>query len=197
MKQSYPLNWPVGYKRVRQRIDSRFKQSFSAAQYALKDEVRKLGGTDVVVSTNLRTRGDGNIYYNDLDKLIDDPAVAVYFKYKGKEVSMCCDQYRRVWENMYALSKGIQALRGMERWGVSEFLDRAFTGFTALPAAEQHRYNWWDILGVPENCTEQQVKDAYRNKAKIAHPDVPGGSDDAFKKVYAAYHEGIFKRAGK
>lgn len=193
-KEAYPLCWPVGYKRTPgyRRINSIFKQSMDRAQNFLRDEVKRLGATSLIVSTNLRLRQDGGIYSADLSKLIEDPGVAVYFKYKGKDVSMCCDQYNRVWENIYALGKGIEALRGMERWGVSEFLDRAFTGFAALPSSVIVPYiDTWKVLGLPGRpATIDEVEKAYKKQCFTSHPD-HGGTAEQFNQLQQAYRQGL------
>lgn len=196
-RQAFPLAWPLGYKRTTYRQNSPFRQSLDRSQRALHDEVRRMGGTNLVISTDLPVRNDGGIYAAYLDKLIPDPGVAVYFKYKGKEVVMCCDRYRRVWENIYALAKGIEALRGMERWGVSEFLDRAFTGFTALPPAYGEvvrQKNWWEILLCSQHDTDAVVKDSYRMLAKKYHPDSPSGDTVRFQELNAAFEEAKLSR---
>lgn len=164
------------------------------AQRFLRDEINRLGGNNLVVSTNLRLRTDGGIYAADLAKRIDDPGVAIYFKYKKKDISMCCDQYLRVWENIYALGKGIEALRGMERWGVSDFLERAFTGFTALPESTSAIavIDIWLVLGLQNKpAYKDQVIDAYKTKAKELHPDVPGGSTEKFQQLQYAYEKAL------
>ncbi|WP_157474032.1 J domain-containing protein [Flavihumibacter petaseus] len=156
----------------------------------MRMEVERLGGKDLIVSTNLRVRKDGLLYADELNRRIDDPGVAIYFKYKGKVVAMCADQYLRIWENMYALGKGIEALRGMERWGVSEFLDRAFTGFTALPEATPGK-DIWGILGLSSRPEYSEiVRVQYRKLAKERHPD-QGGSDAAFQELVDAFNRAI------
>lgn len=186
---SFPLSWPLGYKRTVSRKSSSFKQSMDRSQQFLREEVRRLGGTGLVVSTNLPVRNDGGIYSAYMDKLIDDPGVAVFFKFKGKAITMCCDQYRRVWENIYALAKGIEALRGMDRWGVSEFLERAFTGFAALPPA-QSSVTWYQVLEVPEKAAAGVIKESYRQLVKTYHPDnLSTGSAEKFVRIQAAYEE--------
>jgi hypothetical protein len=45
---------------------------------------------------------------------------------------------------------------------------------------------WADVLGVTLPCTLAQAKRAFRVAAKVAHPD-GGGSDEAFRRVSAAY----------
>lgn len=44
----------------------------------------------------------------------------------------------------------------------------------------------YDDLGIPKNATIDQIKDAYREKAKAHHPD-KGGSSEAFRRVSNAY----------
>lgn len=46
--------------------------------------------------------------------------------------------------------------------------------------------NYYDILGVNENSTQEEIKKAYRKLAVEHHPD-KGGSEDKFKKVSEAY----------
>lgn len=42
------------------------------------------------------------------------------------------------------------------------------------------------VLGLPSNATQQQIKDAYREKAKAVHPDT-GGDPETFQQVKDAY----------
>jgi hypothetical protein len=42
------------------------------------------------------------------------------------------------------------------------------------------------LLGVENDATKRDVKNAYRRKARKLHPDV-GGDAEAFKQLYAAY----------
>jgi molecular chaperone DnaJ len=46
--------------------------------------------------------------------------------------------------------------------------------------------NYYDILGVDENATQDDIKKAYRKLAKENHPD-KGGDEDTFKKISVAY----------
>jgi len=46
--------------------------------------------------------------------------------------------------------------------------------------------NFYEVLGVTENATQDEIKKAYRKKAVEHHPD-KGGSEDEFKKISQAY----------
>ncbi|MGN6293738.1 MAG: J domain-containing protein [Chitinophagaceae bacterium] len=192
MIEAFPLDWPIGYKRTRQRIDSKFKQGMEAAQRFLRDEIKRLGATGLIISSNVPVRKDGGMYTDYMNKRLEDPGVAIFFRYNGKPVTMCCDQYNRVWENIYALGKGIEAIRGMERWGVSEFIERAFTGFTALPSSVPAERNIWDVLELAVKPVDSEmVKEAYRRLAKLRHPDISGGSHEAFQELTDAYNRAL------
>ena len=90
---------------------------------------------------------------------------------------------------MQAVWKTIEALRGIARWGTGDMMERAFTGFEALPAPGQHaKHPWWQVLGVHQNATPEEIKTAYRRQAMACHPD-HGGSEALMAEVNAAYSE--------
>jgi DnaJ-class molecular chaperone len=47
--------------------------------------------------------------------------------------------------------------------------------------------NYYDILGVNKDATEDEIKRAYRKLALKTHPDKNGGDDSMFKKINIAY----------
>ena len=46
--------------------------------------------------------------------------------------------------------------------------------------------SYYDILGVSETATQDEIKKAYRKKAVEHHPD-KGGDEQVFKKISEAY----------
>jgi len=197
MYEAFPLQWPAGYKRVPEadRFSSQFKQTMSGAQSFLKKETERLKATNLIISTNIPVRkSDGGFYSDWMNRRMEDPGVAIYFKVDGKDRSMCCDQYLKVWENMYALGKGLEALRGIERWGISEFLERAFTGFPALPESSSLvNERVWDILGLSKKASSAtEVREAYKRQARKCHPDA-GGTADQFDLLQKAYKQALFQ----
>jgi hypothetical protein len=110
-------------------------------------------------------------------------------------ISKCfaCDRWRTIEENLRAIYKSIEAIRGLERWGSKSFVDAAFTGFSALPApGRQARRHWRQVLGIDANDapTRNDVEAAYRAAAKRAHPDL-GGSSEAMAEVNQARTEAL------
>ncbi|MDD5048808.1 MAG: molecular chaperone DnaJ, partial [Methanoregulaceae archaeon] len=49
--------------------------------------------------------------------------------------------------------------------------------------------DYYEILGIPKNADEKEIKKAYRNLARKYHPDVckDEGADERFKKINEAY----------
>ncbi len=62
-----------------------------------------------------------------------------------------------------------------------------FMGVTAMSESDGGMVtNPYEILGVRRDATDDQVKAAYRRRAKTTHPD-SGGDADAFSRVQKAY----------
>lgn len=193
MTEAYPLQWPAGWPRTpsHRRQPSRFKP------YGLADEAKetrwelqRLGARNPVISTNIELRRDG-LPYSGRPRP-DDPGVAVYFTYEGRQQCIPCDRWATVEENLRAIWKSIEALRSLERWGAKSFVDAAFTGFAALPSPNSDRA-WWEVLGVSQHASAEEINAAYRSKAKAAHSDA-GGSDAAMSDLNAARDAGLKSR---
>jgi hypothetical protein len=184
MIEAYPLQWPVGYPRTQWKKSARFDTNFANARDAIVNEIKRFRGKDIVISTDIPVKNDGFPYASF--KTPKDCGVAVYFTYENNQVVFACDKWDRVEDNMQAIRKTIEAMRGLDRWGVSDMLNRAFTGFTAIP--EKVNSNWWDVLECSKNSTVEEITKAYYAKAKKVHPD-KGGSNEEFSKVNAAYEQ--------
>ncbi|CCE07813.1 Heat shock protein DnaJ-like [Bradyrhizobium sp. STM 3843] len=186
--ESYPLHWPAGWPRSTwaQRKKSRFNgQAFNQIK-ELQRELRLLGARDVVISSNVPVRQDGLPYADAAKRRYEDPGVAIYFTLKGKPLAMARDRYWTPWENMRSLVLAIEAIRSIERHGGATMMERAFSGFTALPAPK----SCWEILGVAPGASAQLIKAQFTAKAKSAHPDV-GGSDAAMAELIAARDQAL------
>ena len=47
--------------------------------------------------------------------------------------------------------------------------------------------DYYSILGIPKNATEQDIRKAYKKQSMQHHPDRPGGNEEQFKKINEAY----------
>lgn len=182
--EAYPLHWPQGWPRARYTQTARFEASFAKARDGLFNEIKLLGGTHIVLSSNIPLRRDGIPYANQPQPA--DKGVAVYFLRRGRSMVFACDRWNKVEDNIRAIEKTIEAIRGIERWGASEMMERAFTAFEALPAPK----SCWDILGLKPGASAADISAAYRSKARTAHPDA-GGSEAAMAELNRARDEAM------
>jgi hypothetical protein len=204
---AYPLCWPPGRPRTPpgHRRTSHFHQvsveqssfgngtvrrkkalSLAEVRDELFAELARLGARRVVLSTSLRLRQDGLPASGQAQPA--DPGAAVYFSRKGRQVCFACDCWTRVEDNLRAIAKTVEALRGIARWGTGDMVDAAFTGFQALPAAAVTQRRWWQVLGVGEDATADEVSEAYRRLSWEHHPDREG-DPDRMKELNAAWDE--------
>ncbi len=90
----------------------------------------------------------------------------------------------------YALSRRSDrrrdAMRAIHRHGGGTVLERAFTGFQALPAPGATA-TWWEVLELGRTCTLAEAQDAYRRLRSKLHPDKPGSSHEAMALLNKAW----------
>lgn len=172
MTEAFPLQWPPGWKRTQRPERSRFQCTMTQQIYELHNELRLLGATRIVISTNQPIRLDGLPYA--IKRMIDDPGVAVYFDLKGHNQCIPCDKWDLLQDNLRAVVKTIEALRGLERWGAKEMVDAAFRGFKALPSPD----DIMPIVSAPQyfsECVDEiNGRECYRQLARELHPDNGG-----------------------
>lgn len=200
----YPLSWPRGWKRTTFRKHAMFSKKVRATSgngtpYAhtekltvgdglrrLEGELRRLGASHIVISSNLRRNLDGSISAGQ-GKMLTDPGIAVYFRLHDKPLVLACDQWTSAADNMAAIAGHIDAIRTQERYGVGS-LDQAFAGYTALPPiGGTQGGDWRAELGfTPDELVSPNVVEArYRALLQQRHPD-KGGSHDAVVRLNLA-----------
>jgi hypothetical protein len=156
--------------------------SFSAARQFVLDELSRLGAANGVITSDLPTRADGLPYATS--RMEADPGIAVWFVLDGDERVFPCDRWLTHAENMQAIGKTIEAMRGLDRWGASELVTRAFSGFAALPPGSSGSMPtgprpWREVLGGvwPELDKIELLaiaKSRHRKLIAEAHPDAGG-----------------------
>lgn len=174
--QASPLHWPILKPRTPagRRTRAAFSREPSHAttvgreRQHLAREMRLLGVRSYLISTNLALRLDGEPRSGQGEPA--DPGVAVYFTLAKRPTVLACDRWDRVADNLRAIVKHIEAIRGQDRWGVGT-IEQAFAGYAALPApseAQSGARSWREVMGFGPrefvNVTELGIR--YRALAK-------------------------------
>lgn len=200
----YPLQWPDGWPRAAMRKRAQFStkrnlppgQTWGSKSLSVGDattrvlqELARMGVVDgdAVISTNIALRLDGLPRSGQGEP--HDPGVAVYWETaRGDRKVMAIDIYDRVADNLAAVAATLDAMRAIERHGGAQILERAFTGFDALPPPKSP----FAILGVSaEHATEASIAAAYRAKVRTEHPDAPTGSHNKMADLNWARDEAV------
>lgn len=190
MIDAYPLQWPISWPRTKIKQVARFDTSFARARTQLMRELDLLGATNIIISSNIELRRDGLPYANQ--RQLEDVGIAVYFNLSGEQQCVPCDKWTRTEDNLQAIRKTIEALRGLDRWGAKEMVNAAFRGFKSLPESTivtpYQSKIWYEVLEVSPSASPEVIKAAYRQKLLKAHPD-HGGSAIDFAEIQKAYKE--------
>jgi len=203
-REGRPLDWPAGWPRT--VAQNRRRSPFVKPAFVRdRDEViRRLGrrGTMVVITSDLPLNSMG---LPSGEGRCADPGIAVWWVERGRERVMACDRWLGISENMRAVNVSLQALAGLDRWGAAEMVERAFSGFAALPpgsgeqtVAQPEIVDWRGILEINEDNARSLMGDAYseavllslvktkfRNLMAKVHPD-RGGDVELAARLNAA-----------
>ncbi len=103
------------------------------------------------------------------------PIKSVLQPTKAGNIRMCYRAIHYIWEMQ------VRSITGVVSQAITEMGLVATNTESAL--AEDHA-----LLGLDNNAPVDKIKDAYRDKSKKYHPDVPGtGDSDIFKSIDRAY----------
>jgi len=210
IRSAFPLDWPAGWKKTpsHNRVNGKFnkkeiqyrtdfngnRQSYQRTKnITVIDGVQRILAAlgimgidrqDVVISTNVRVRLDGLPRGGEREP--DDPGVAVYWRDSAVNKPTRCmaiDRYGSVADNLAAVAATLEAMRAIERHGGAEILDRAFTGFLALP--EKATQPWRDVLDLRGTVTRDVVLARSRDLLLANNPD-QGGDRDKYELIIEA-----------
>lgn len=207
-RQPYPLQWPSRLARTipTERKWSQFggRDRGSLSPYAtgqeVIDELARLGATAMMITSHLPSNSVHGVPMAEAQR-VADPGIAVWFEYRRLERVLACDRWLKPAENLRAIAKSIEAMRGLDRWGVADVLENVFTGFAAaLPPGAPVKRDWREVLGVAglvEQLEQMEtddlvavVKARHRKAIAEAHPDA-GGSTERAAELNAALDEAI------
>ena len=176
MTTAYPLTWPDTMPRAKSREPGAFKTTLTAALNNVENSLRLFGRdagkpvSNVVISSNVSLGVNRP----------DDPGIAVWFVWEGAQLCIAVDRYQTPAANLQAIHHILEARRTELRHGTLSLVRATFQGFKALPAPPGS--HWTEVLGLPAAATAADIRSAFTERAKAAHPD-KGGSQEAMARL--------------
>lgn len=190
-----PTVWP-GPKVYAKR--SPFKTQWTKTLGMLEREIKHLGGSHVEFAVDVR--GPRDINQNGTLRADARPQSRVIVSFRqrdGKRLQFPCGTFTFWQDKVYAIAKALEALRMVERYGVSS--TSQYEGFKALPAAGQSTptmtldvaatvlSNYHPSLTPLEVVRNRDAAtSALRSARAKAHPDVNGGDHSKWDVVETA-----------
>lgn len=178
-----PLAWtgpvtPAGERRSRHA----FKAGWSATLELLEQELRHLEAKDIVLEVGLAEsdiRIDGWPRANA--KAPPFPGVRLWFSSKHGPLVYFTDTYVFWQHNVRAIALGLQALRAVDRYGVTRTGEQ-YTGWKAIENVAAPLTNTeWASLALLAGVTVAEARHdpgfAYRRAARYTHPDTSPGKN--------------------
>lgn len=190
MIESYPLQWKDGVPRTKKPRRSRFHTPQGVAVDNLLNELRLMEARNIIITSNVKTYRRMGINIPYAHQKVEDTGVSVYFEYNNVQHCIPCDRWDRIHDNIHAIGKTIEAMRGIERWGTHTMMKATFKGFEALPPSTG------EVYGVKQNkadyfkyCSNlDELREHYREMAKIFHKD-KGGDDNTMSEINKQYKQ--------
>jgi hypothetical protein len=185
---AYPLSWPPGFPRTKQREKGSFRTSIKGALDNVRTSLTAFGRDSgrpvqgIVISSNVTLGVEAP----------SDPGVAIWFVWEGEQRCIAVDRYTTPAANLQAIHHIIEARRVELRHGTLHLVKATFEGFKALPAPSGD--HWSDVLGLARTASPDEIRVAYRDKARAAHPDA-GGSADQMARLNRARDEALKERS--
>ena len=186
--------WP-GKQRTSWK-SARFRMTYPQRLDTLEYELNKLGAKDILIQCYLTRedlRNDG--WPKSLAKP-RNPGIIISFTARGgDQLSFPCDTYDDWYDNLYAIALSLEALRAVDRYGVTRSAEQ-YQGWRRLgpsPQSEVKTKQWaFEHLArvagttVPALEGDRTAIDlAFRIAVKKTHPDT-GGNVEAFRLVNEA-----------
>lgn len=191
------VTWPRAFTKTRR--GGNFSASYKDTLNTLEYEIDKLGGREVVVQTAMREediRLDGWPRANA--GVPSHPGVIVSFESRQGAVTFPCDEFLGWRDNLRAIALALEALRKVDRYGVTKSGEQ-YAGWKALPPAatpndepfssREEAVIWLSrtakLAFNIESPPPQSLIKAARIVARTTHPDA-GGDPAEFRRLQQA-----------
>jgi hypothetical protein len=123
-----------------------------------------------------------------------DPAAALYFRVQGIDYVIACDQYVTTAQNVGGINHTLEHLGPLLRYAPLGLQHRILWSLRTDTANKQEMFApWWEALEVSPSASTEIIKAAYKVKAKQAHPDA-GGTTEQMQKINNARDKGLEAR---
>jgi hypothetical protein len=184
------LDWPTGFDRtdeLNREPNRRIKVSLAQAFDEVEQELSRLGVDEdsYRYDFDAQQRKTDQRPYSRANP--DDPGFVLRWKMDAANYAVACDAYTRLRDNVRAVGLYLREKRKMEQrpveTGESEFAnarlppageDQAVVAAEAATPAHQ-------ILGVDPDASDDEVREAARERLFEAHPDHGGSTTDVEK----------------
>jgi len=123
-----------------------------------------------------------------------DPAVRILFDSKHGQLTYQCDRFTTWQDNARAIALGLEALRKVERYGITQHGEQykgwlqleAGTGAMTTQAQACELFSRLSGVLVTPGESKQSLMARWRESRKVAHPDVNGGDHALWDQVEEA-----------
>lgn len=181
--------WPVTPTDGRNRKRGPFRAGYRDTIELLDRELRHLGGKQIVIQAYLQPRDIRNDGMIRADARPSDPGIILSFESKHGPLSYPCDTFTDWQDNLRAIALAIEALRTVDRYGVTKRGEQ-YKGWTQLPPPNGDHWTQAQAIEFMRAFVGRQLDgegiDAWLRRAEFkSHPD-HGGNPEDFKKVQQA-----------
>lgn len=189
-----PLQRWIGQK-TSSRVNAAFTSTYEKTLYDLEHEIRMLNGKNVVIEAGFKREDIRNDGWPRSGRKPSEPGVIVSFTTKRGALAFPCDRFWFWEDNLRAIALGLEALRKIDRYGITQGGEQ-YTGWRALPepepqvtksaaekAADYLESEYPGQFDRTKDWSLSYLESVWRSLAKLAHPDRQGGSHDKFVRL--------------
>jgi hypothetical protein len=167
-------SWPGEKRKIWQRKSGQFRAKYAQTLDTLERELNLLSAKNITIEAYFsrdKIRNDGWPFSNAAPS---EPGVVVSFTGRTGELSFPCDTYESWQDNLRAIALALEALRAVDRYGVTQRAEQ-YKGWAKLPPATKTtsaaaiEFLLLHSGVLPKDS--ESLKQAYRAAARKLHPD--------------------------
>jgi hypothetical protein len=194
--------WPG--KSTPKRKESTFRASYLNTLDLLEEELSRIKAKDILIQAFFTRDQLRNDSWPKTSAQPSDVGVIVSFESPKGPLSFPCDTFTTFDCNLRAIALALQALRAVDRYGVTQGNEQ-YRGWARLAAPADQPFKsaneaaWFikskaypdiahraDFISLHIQTDKAERDKAYRLAAKALHPDSNGGSHEMFIRLQAA-----------